>query len=88
MRRAARVDATQPAIVQALRQVGADVEVIGLPLDLLVAWRGRTLLLECKSKGGKVRTKKQKDFVARWRGEFHVVESPLEAIAAVTGGVV
>ena len=48
MRHAARVDATQSAIVSALQAAGAEVEVIGLPVDLLVGFRGKFMLMECK----------------------------------------
>ena len=49
MRRAARVDATQEAIVSALRAAGAYVWVIGLPVDLLVGYKGHTFCVEVKS---------------------------------------
>lgn len=87
MRRAARVDETQPAIVQALRSIGAGVRYIKEPLDLVVAWRGATCLVECKSPGGKLKPT-QKAFIATWPGKVHVVETPMEAVAAVTGGLV
>jgi len=49
--RASRVDANQREIVEALRDVGAYVRVItqgdGLP-DLLVGYRGWTILMEVK----------------------------------------
>lgn len=84
MRNAARTDATQKEIVKALRRIGAAVEVIGLPLDLLVSHRGRTLLLECKALEGRI-TEYQRAFIARWPGEFHIVRDPIEAVAAVLG---
>lgn len=40
MRRAARVDANQEQIVSALRGAGAYVWIIGLPVDLLVGYKG------------------------------------------------
>ena len=74
MRHAARTDSTQAAIVSAMRAMGAVVWVIGLPLDLLVGYRGRTLLVECKSMVGK-QTKRpagytplQKTFMSEWKG--------------------
>ena len=48
MRRAARVDANQQTIIEALRAAGAGVEVLGLPLDLLVSAGGRFGILEVK----------------------------------------
>lgn len=74
MRRAARVDATQGEIVAALRHIGADVWIIGLPVDLLVGYAGKTLLIECKTKVGKKApraagyTALQRDFLAGWLG--------------------
>lgn len=84
MRKAARVDATQAAIVKALRKVGAAVEVIGKPLDLIVCFRGKTSLVECKTTSGRL-TRYQVEFLARWPGDVHIVQSPEAAVAAVVG---
>jgi hypothetical protein len=59
----ARRDATEAAIVDALRQAGADVLRLD-PFDLLVLHRGRLLMLDCKVKGGR-RTLAQQQLVAR-----------------------
>jgi hypothetical protein len=59
LRRAARVDANQSAIVSALRAAGARVWVIGLPVDLLVGHAGRWMLLEVKD-GAKIPSKQKK----------------------------
>jgi hypothetical protein len=68
MRRAARVDANQEAIVSALRAAGAYVWVIGLPVDLLVGYKNHTFLVECKSGPRKRLTKLQADFFENWSG--------------------
>jgi hypothetical protein len=68
MRRAARVDATQEAIVSALRAAGAYVWVIGLPVDLLVGYKGHTFCVEVKSGPRKRFTKLQADFFENWSG--------------------
>jgi hypothetical protein len=68
MRRAARVDATQEAIVSALRAAGAYVWVIGLPVDLLVGYKGHTFCVEVKSGPSKRLTKLQADFFENWKG--------------------
>lgn len=50
MRRAAKRDESEPAIVKALEAVGASVQRLnagGVP-DLLVGWRGKMWLLEVK----------------------------------------
>lgn len=91
MRRAAKVDLSQNEIVKALRKCGFEVLFIGKPLDLLVANRHRTFLLECKterptSEGGSHGfTKEQTEFLAMWPGEWHVVKTPEQAIAAAVG---
>ena len=86
--RAKRADATQPAIVEALRKIGAWVLHLhtvgqGCP-DLLIWNRGRYLFLECKVPGETI-NKQQAEFIATCPGEIHVVRSPEEAIEAVIG---
>jgi hypothetical protein len=68
MRYAARVDANQEKIVSALRAAGADVWVIGLPVDLLVGFKGHTFLVEVKNGPRKRLTALQADFFESWRG--------------------
>lgn len=91
MRRAAKVDANQEAIVKRLREIGAQVEVIGKPVDLLVGYRGRTELVEVKSPrptsegGSHGITKDQAEFIAKWPANVHIVRSPDEAVAAIIG---
>ena len=68
MRRAARVDANQDQIVSALRGAGAYVWIIGLPVDLLVGYKGHTFLVEIKTDSKKRLTKLQADFFENWSG--------------------
>ena len=72
MRRAARVDANQAEIVQALRDEGCSVWIIGIPLDALIGINGRTALVEIKdgSKPPSARkhTKLQREFFESWKG--------------------
>lgn len=95
MRRAAKIDANQPAIVKALRAIGCDVMVLsavgdGCP-DLLVTapiFPRRTMLIEIKD-GAKPPSERgltmdQVEFHREWRGEIHVVKSVDEATAVVT----
>ena len=84
MRHAARTDASQAEVVKALRAIGAQVYYVKLPLDLLVAYRSRTFLVEVKENGGRL-TKEQAEFLAIWSGEAHVVRSPEEAVVAAVG---
>jgi hypothetical protein len=68
MRRAARVDANQEAIVSALRAAGAYVWIVGLPVDLLVGFRNHTYLVEIKTDAKKRLTPLQADFFENWTG--------------------
>ena len=68
MRRAARVDANAIQVVSALRAAGAYVWIIGLPVDLLVGYKGHTFLMEIKDGPKKRLTKLQADFFEKWSG--------------------
>jgi hypothetical protein len=86
--RAAKVDDNQTEIVSALRQIGASVQPIhmvgkGVP-DLLVGFRGQTLLLEVKD-GSKPPSKRrltpdEQEWHQAWRGHVAIVESVEDAI--------
>jgi len=91
MRRAARVDANQAAIVEALRAAGYSVQSLaavgeGVP-DLLVGACGVNVLLEVKdgSKPPSERklTPDQERWHTAWRGRVSVVKTPEEALLAV-----
>jgi hypothetical protein len=84
MRRAARTDANQHELVEALKKIGAKCFYIKEPVDLVVGFRGRSLLLEVK-RPGKPTTKAQEEFFATWPGEAHLVYTIDEAISAVIG---
>jgi hypothetical protein len=84
MRHAARVDANQQAIVAALRAVGAYVWIIGLPVDLLVGYNGRTFLMEVKTTSKKRLTGLQADFFEKWAGgTLCKVDSPQAALQMI-----
>jgi len=68
MRYASRRDVNEAAIISALRAAGAYVWIIGLPVDLLVGYRGHTFLVECKSGPRKRLTPLQADFFESWGG--------------------
>ena len=93
MRRAARVDANQAEIVEALRAIGATVQPIhmvgrGCP-DIIVCYRGRNILIEIKdgSKSPSARrlTSDEMMWHTSWRGRVVIVESVDEALQAVRG---
>ena len=72
-----RRDASEAAIVQALRAVGASVWFLsgaGIP-DLLIRYRGRLYAVECKTAKGKL-TKHQSS-------DFPVARTPEQALAII-----
>jgi Holliday junction resolvase len=85
MRYANRIDANQNQIVDAMRKVGAVVRIIsqgdGIP-DLLVGYKGYTILMEVKD-GGKVPsarklTEAEQKFFDDWRGGMLAVVNSVE----------
>lgn len=85
MRYANRIDANQNKIVDAMRKVGAVVRIIsqgdGIP-DLLVGYKGYTILMEVKD-GDKVPsarklTEAEQKFFEDWRGGLLVVVNSSE----------
>lgn len=84
MRYAARVDANQEQIVSALRAAGAYVWIIGLPVDLLVGYKGHTFLVEVKDGSKKRLTKLQADFFENWSGSTLArIDSPEAALRMI-----
>lgn len=88
MRRTAKVDANQPEIIAALREIGAAVAVTstvgqGFP-DICCGWRGRNVLFEIKdgskSPSRRKLTPDQIKFHAAWKGEIAVITSAAEAV--------
>lgn len=93
MRHAARIDANQNGIVEALRAHGATVRIVtqgnGLP-DLLVGYRGETILMEVKDgnkpPSARALTPAEQKFFDEWRGGLlFIVNSVDEAIAVLKG---
>jgi len=87
-RRAAKVDVNQPAIVAALRKIGAVVFLIGRPFDLLVCYRGRLTLMEVKNPAGGNKVSKSQtvtiELLKAVGVHVPVVRSAEEAIEAIT----
>ena len=93
MRLAARVDDNQKDIVEALRAIGATVRVVtqggGIP-DLLVGFRGHTVLMEVKDGRKKPSARKlteaEEKFFLEWRGGMlAIVENVDDALALLKG---
>jgi len=87
IRRAARVDANQAQIVSALRAAGAYVWIIGLPVDLLVGYKGHSFLVEVKNGPRKRLTALQEDFFANWTGSTLARVDGAEAALRMIGVV-
>lgn len=88
VRRAARTDESQSAIVERLRSIGVWVlhlHAIGKGCPDLLCWaRGRAFLLEVKEPGERP-NKMQAEFMARCPMELHIARSEEEAVRAALG---
>ena len=85
--RNAKSDANQAEVVEALRKVGASVFSLhrvgqGCP-DILCGFRGKTYLIEVKTKHGTL-TPAQNKFIDSWTGDLvHVVRDVDGALRAI-----
>jgi hypothetical protein len=91
VRRAAKIDANQPEIVQALRKAGATVQTLamvgaGCP-DLLVGFQGRNLLMEVKDgrlpPSRRRLTTDEQNWCVAWRGQVAIVKSVDDALKLI-----
>lgn len=81
MRVAARTDSNKREIVKALEERGAFVYDLKQPVDLLVGYKARTILLELKRPKVGTLTPAQKKFFDTWPGgELWIVRSVKEAM--------
>jgi len=84
MRYAARVDKNQAEIVKVLRDAGAYVWIIGLPVDLLVGYKNLTFLVEIKDGSKKRLTALQDEFFQKWvGGTLARIDSPEAALRMI-----
>lgn len=86
--RAARIDGNSRQIVNALRKAGATVYHIKLPVDILVGFKGVTMLMEIKNPGTPYGKRgpngNQKGFMDTWGGgAVALVDSPEAALQAI-----
>lgn len=91
-RHAVKRDEAELPIVQALQAVGALVERLDLPSDLLVKYQGRLFLLEVKTphtKAGRERARKdqqgQQERLRLW--SIPIVRTPLEALRCIGAAI-
>jgi hypothetical protein len=75
-------DANQAGIVEALLKIGCKVYDIDKPVDLLIEFRGFWIVLEVKTKTGRLEDS-QKKFFKEVSAPAYVVRTPTEAIDAV-----
>lgn len=86
MRLAARTDANQKEIVEALRAAYCSVVHLhavgkGCP-DIAVGYQGHTYFMEIKTDSGKLTPSEQR-FMDEWRGHYAIVRTPDEALKAI-----
>lgn len=93
MRRAAKRDTSEKSIIAVLHQHYMSVFQLDQPVDLLVGFRGKTHLVECKSghKGyAKALNVNQARFAEEWRGSpvvtLHGVEDAIEWAKTIARG--
>jgi hypothetical protein len=94
MRRANRIDDNQNDIVAALRKAGATVRIIsqgeGIP-DLLVGFRGETILLEVKDgkkpPSARTLTDAEQKFFNEWEGGLCMVVKSVEDALEMLEGI-
>ena len=92
LKRSTNRDTDHAAVVQRLRAIGASVEEIMRPLDLLVGHRGVTMLVEIKgavgprggkSKRGQKLRDSQERFIFEWNGAPPIVVTLDDCVAQV-----
>lgn len=87
MRRAAKRDTAEPAVVDAFRKAGCSVTHADQPCDLLVGLHGVTHLVEVKTGTtgyGKGLNGNQAEWARTWRGSpVEIVRTPDDALALV-----
>jgi hypothetical protein len=83
MRRAARTDANKKGIVKSLREAGASVYDLKMPVDLLVGFEGKTCLVEIKDGSKPPSARKKTDaqikFWDEWTGGPLVLVTDVES---------
>ena len=85
----ARRDANSKEVIDALRAAGASVIDVGQPLDLIVGYDGKTVIMEIKNPdsryGKKGDNANQKSFKETWRGGAVATVNSIESALRVLG---
>ena len=84
--RAAKIDANQPEIVEALRAAGCTVQSLasmgrGVP-DLLVSHAQQVWVVEVKGPKGTL-TPEQVEWIAAWQAPVHIVRTADDALRVI-----
>lgn len=83
---AAKIDANQTELVEALRGIGASVAITSMVgngfVDTVVGFRGNNFLIEIKTGKGKL-TSDQVRFHSVWNGQIAIARTIEEALATV-----
>ena len=89
MRRRGRVDNNQKEIVEALRKIGASVQILssvgsGCP-DILVGFRGNNYLFEIKSSEKEKLTEDENTFFLNWCGTVDTIYNMEQVLFVLNG---
>ena len=84
MRRAAKRDYAEAEIVNTLHELKATVFRLNQPVDIIIGYRGRTVLAEIKTGKGKL-NENQIKFIQRWNGgDIPILRNSDDAINLIT----
>lgn len=88
MRYAAKADTTQAPIVKAMQAMGASVWNIKWPTDLLVGYRGSTIVVEVKTMAADRKNITASDYTPTQREFFHTWKGgPVATVCDVDGAI-
>jgi hypothetical protein len=81
----AKRDANEAEIFEALRAAGVSVYRLDQPVDAVIGYRGKTLLIEIKMPGASL-NENQKKFFAEWKGQTPpILRTVDDALALLEG---
>lgn len=84
MRRAAKRDYAEAEVIAALQDMKASVYRLDQPLDILIGYRGRTVIAEIKTGKGKL-NENQIKFIESWNGgDIPILRNSQDAINLIT----